>query len=75
LDELKSTLKSSYKELEKTPKSHTVVSSRLSKAIRKQENEYNLAQSKLQLMLSNSPSLSNTLSLKNLIRAKNITVQ
>ncbi|CAF0848479.1 unnamed protein product [Rotaria sp. Silwood1] len=59
-DELKSTLKSSYKELEKIPKSHTVVSSRLSKAIRKQENEYNLAQSKLQLMLSNSPSSSSS---------------
>ncbi|CAF2854630.1 unnamed protein product [Rotaria sp. Silwood2] len=59
-DELKSNLKSSYKELEKTPKSHTVVSSRLSKAIRKQENEYNLAQSKLQLILSNSPSSSSS---------------
>ncbi|CAF3537649.1 unnamed protein product [Rotaria sordida] len=59
-DELKSTLKSSYKELEKTPKSHTVVSSRLSKAIRKQENEYNLAQSKLQLILSNSSSSSSS---------------
>ncbi|UJR23314.1 hypothetical protein I4U23_026328 [Adineta vaga] len=57
-DELKSNLKTSYKELEKAPKSNNVVSSRLSKAIRKQENEYNLAQSKLQLILSNVPSSS-----------------
>ncbi|CAF0786571.1 unnamed protein product [Adineta ricciae] len=53
-DELKSNLKSSYKELEKAPKSNHVAASRLSKAIRKQEIEYNLAQSKLQLILSNS---------------------
>lgn len=33
----------------------TVASARLSKNIRKHENEYNLAQSKLQLILSNSP--------------------
>ncbi|CAF5205439.1 unnamed protein product, partial [Rotaria magnacalcarata] len=34
-DELKSNLKSSYKELEKIPKSQAVISSRLSKAIRR----------------------------------------
>ena len=76
-DELKSNLKSSYKELEKAPKSSVsrtsshskssgnddlcqgLASSRLSKNIRKQENEYNLAQSKLQLILSNSSSRTN----------------
>ncbi|CAF3181711.1 unnamed protein product [Rotaria socialis] len=59
-DELKLNLKSSYKELEKIPKSQAVISSRLSKAIRRQENEYNLAQSKLQLVLSNSPTTSSS---------------
>ncbi|CAF1103919.1 unnamed protein product [Rotaria sordida] len=52
-DELKTNLKSVYKELEKTTKNHNVLASRLSKNIRKQENEFNLVQSKLQLILSN----------------------
>lgn len=55
-DELKSHLKSAYKELEKS--SNNNASSRLTKNIRKQENEYNLVQCKLQLVLSN-PQTSN----------------
>ncbi|CAF0970487.1 unnamed protein product [Adineta steineri] len=55
-DELKLHLKTAYKELEKAPKSSNNVASRLSKNIRRQENEYNLSQSKLQLILSNSSS-------------------
>ncbi|UJR25604.1 hypothetical protein I4U23_006948 [Adineta vaga] len=50
-DELKISLKSGYKELERAPKTNAT---RLSKNIRKQENEFQLAQSKLQLVLSNS---------------------
>ncbi|CAF0916742.1 unnamed protein product [Adineta ricciae] len=50
-DELKTSLKSVYKELERAPKTNTT---RLSKNIRKQENEFQLAQSKLQLLLWNT---------------------
>ncbi|CAF0805510.1 unnamed protein product [Rotaria sp. Silwood1] len=52
-DELKTNLKSVYKELEKTTKNNNMLAARLSKNIRKQENEFNLVQSKLQLLLSN----------------------
>ncbi|CAF2314824.1 unnamed protein product [Rotaria sp. Silwood2] len=52
-DELKTNLKSVYKELEKTTKNNNMLASRLSRNIRKQENEFNLVQSKLQLILSN----------------------
>ncbi|CAF3551510.1 unnamed protein product [Rotaria socialis] len=53
-DELKTNLKSVYQELEKTPKNNNVLASRLSKNIRKHESEFNLAQSKIQLILSST---------------------
>ncbi|CAF4021539.1 unnamed protein product, partial [Rotaria magnacalcarata] len=53
-DELKTNLKSVYQELEKAPKNNNVLASRLSKNIRKHESELNLAQSKIQLILSSS---------------------
>ncbi|CAF0837740.1 unnamed protein product [Adineta steineri] len=53
-DELKMNLKSNYRELEKTQKTNATITTRLSKNIRRQESEFHLAQSKLQLILSNS---------------------